>query len=247
MTLICMFDVDGTLTPARQPMDKKFEGFFREFITHTPTYLISGSDYSKIEEQLPQDILQNCEGVFGCSGSQYFEEGKEIFSKDHKFQFLLHLLCEDFIESSEYRIRRGNHIEKRPGMLNVSVVGRNASLEERLQYFEWDKLSNERAKFVDIINQSGLPYEASAGGQISIDIVPTGWNKSVAKSEVLRQHPNAKLVFFGDRICEGGNDMPLAMSLNDGSKQHRAYPVVDYNETWQYLSIISEKYNKVAA
>ena len=89
--------------------------------------------------------------------------------------------------------------------------------------------------------------DASAGGQISIDIVPTGWNKSVAKSEVLRQHPNAKLVFFGDRICEGGNDMPLAMSLNDGSKQHRAYPVVDYNETWQYLSIISEKYNKVAA
>lgn len=247
MTLVCIFDVDGTLTPARQAMDEKFAKFFREFITHVPTYLISGSDYSKLEEQVPQDILQNCNGVFGSSGSQYFEAGKEVFSKDHKFKFLLHMLCEDFVDLSDYQIRRGNHIEKRPGMLNVSVIGRNASLEDRKHYSEWDKRNNERAKFVDVINKSRLPYEASAGGEISIDIVPNGWNKSTAMPEVLDQHPNANVLFFGDKIDKGGNDKPLADALNDGSGKHRAYPVNDYTDTWQYLAIISEKYNKVAA
>ncbi len=247
MKTIYLFDVDGTLTPARQPMVPKFENYFRRFVAEYPVYLISGSDYSKLQEQVPQDILDSCEGVFGCSGSQYYEDNELVFSKDHSFSKQLMHICESYVDMSEYSVRTGTHIEKRPGMLNVSVVGRQASVEQRRRYFEWDQATRERKQLVDQINKSKLPYEASAGGEISIDIVPTGWNKSVAKDEILSRQPGSRLVFFGDRICEGGNDLPLAEVLRIEKQPHCAISVEDYQNTWFQLDIIQAKQKTKAA
>lgn len=238
MNKICLFDVDGTLTPSRQPMDGEFAKFFIQFVEAMPTFLVSGSDYAKLKEQVPQNILHGCKGVFGCSGSEYFEVGEAIYRNDHTFNSDLERLCENFVKHSAYPLRRGNHIEKRVGMLNISVVGRNASFEERSAYHHWDKTSQERAQFVESINDSKLGYEASAGGEISVDIVPTGWNKSVAKEKILDQHPHAQLIFFGDRICDGGNDLPLAQALTINGSIHEAISVQGYTDTWAQISKI---------
>lgn len=235
MQTIYLFDVDGTLTPARQKMELNFEIFFRKFVLENPVYLISGSDYSKLQEQVPQDILDSCKGVFGCSGAQYYEKDKLVFSKDHEFSNQVKLICENFVDLSDYPVRTGTHIEKRPGMLNVSVVGRQATVEQRKRYHDWDQVIGERRRFVDQINTSKMPYEASAGGEISIDIVPTGWNKSVTKNEILSRNASASLVFFGDRICEGGNDKPLAEVLTIPDEPHSAVSVNTYLETWERL------------
>lgn len=37
---------------------------------------------------------------------------------------------------------RGTFIEFRNGMLNVSPVGRNCSREERIEFYEYDKVSD---------------------------------------------------------------------------------------------------------
>ena len=47
-----IFDVDGTLTDARQPMDAEFETFFKSWMQDKNVYLVSGSDLEKIEEQV---------------------------------------------------------------------------------------------------------------------------------------------------------------------------------------------------
>ena len=224
MKTVYLFDVDGTLTPPRMPIDTGFLGFFYQFTKANHVYLVSGSDYGKIEEQMPDIVLDNCEGIFGCSGAQYVIKGKEIYTKNHSFPRLLNLICETFVDSSPYAKRFGNHVELRPGMLNVSVVGRNASSTARQDYFEWDQMICERRDFVDLINKSTLPYEASCGGEISIDIVPKGWNKSVVMTEVLARNPGARLAFFGDRICAGGNDLPLAEALKKSDGPHISPP-----------------------
>ena len=36
-------------------------------------------------------------------------------------------------------MRSGKHIEERPGLVNFSVVGRNATFGERKLYIEYDK------------------------------------------------------------------------------------------------------------
>ena len=47
------------------------------------------------------------------------------------------------------------------------------------------------------------------GGQISIDVTREGWDKSYA-FENMRQTPD-QCVFFGDKICQDGNDLDIAM------------------------------------
>ena len=54
-------------------------------------------------------------------------------------------LCQNLIDKSIYPIKRGNHLETRVGLLNISVVGRACSQSQRLDYFDWDQNSQERA------------------------------------------------------------------------------------------------------
>ena len=54
---VYIFDVDGTLTPARQPATQEFLTFFEDWAKEHTFYLCSGSDLEKIEEQLPSEIL----------------------------------------------------------------------------------------------------------------------------------------------------------------------------------------------
>ena len=120
-------------------------------------------------------------------------------------------------------------------MLNISVVGRNASLEDRMHYYAWDKKSRERAGFVEQLNAMELPYEASAGGQISVDVVPKGWNKAVAMPEILKRHPDSAIHFFGDRMGKGGNDRPLALALEAKGAPHKAVAVSGYEDCFRHL------------
>ena len=66
---VFLFDVYGTLTPARQKMTDEFYLLFKQWIEDKVVYLISGSDYKKLQEQVPEDILNSVAGVFGCMGN----------------------------------------------------------------------------------------------------------------------------------------------------------------------------------
>ena len=99
-------------------------------------------------------------------------------------------------------------------MLNFSIVGRDCSLEERLEYFEYDVQSNERSIISDEIINKWSNLDAVIGGQISIDITPKGMNKSQVFSEVKKFYSDARYIFIGDRTMEGGNDYPLAKIMN---------------------------------
>lgn len=234
MKTVFAFDVDGTLTQPRQAMSEDFAIFFRQFVSDNPVYLITGSDRPKIQQQVPEDIMNMCLGTFTCSGAEYWEGDSLIYRRDHSFPKGLHQTAQSFIDQSPYPHRYGTHIEPRPGMLNISVVGRQASLEQRSAYNRWDREHGERLKFVEMMHEKFPDYEATTGGEISIDIVPMGWNKSVAKAEIQEREGECHIMFFGDRLQQGGNDKPLADALeSDGSGT--AIEVSSYEETWQHL------------
>ena len=56
MDKIYIFDVDGTLTPSRRPMDKKFAQYFKKWAKTNTYWLVSGSDMEKMDEQVPELI-----------------------------------------------------------------------------------------------------------------------------------------------------------------------------------------------
>jgi len=228
MENIYLFDVDGTLTEPRQPMTAAFAKLFRQFAGENLVYLVSGSDLKKIQEQIPADILVLCEGIFSSSANQFdirdnliyqneFEPGKELL------EFL-----EQQVIKSDYKSKTGNHIEHRPGMINFSVVGRNASKEQRANYTAWDKRKLERKRLAILLMVHFPMLDVKIGGEISVDIYPTGLDKRQSVNYLQEKHPDKRICFFGDKTNKNGNDYSVVISLTDNDKVH---PVMTYRQT----------------
>lgn len=232
---IFLFDVDGTLTPAREKMTDGFYSFFQKWARDKTVYLVSGSDYEKLQEQLPLSLLESLSGIFCCMGSVLYVEGKLIHKHDFDPPPELINYLHDCLASSSYDVRTGNHLERRIGMLNFSIVGRNSTLKQRKTYHNHDALVKERETIANYINDDAnfKDIGATVGGEISIDIYPIGLDKS----QVLRYIKGREYIFFGDKIFPGGNDYALGHAL----EKHNStlHCVKDYNET---LELIKEKY-----
>ena len=131
METIYLFDVDGTLTDPRQSIDEEFAGIFLDWVEakNPIVYLVTGSDLKKIEQQLFDTFLRSCEGVFTCSANQLWNGADLVYQ--NKFRAPRGLLgdLKLYLEiGAQYNVRTGRHIERRPGMINFSVLGRNANL-----------------------------------------------------------------------------------------------------------------------
>tara|TARA_B100000700_G_scaffold330674_2_gene458228 strand:- start:6559 stop:7266 length:708 start_codon:yes stop_codon:yes gene_type:complete len=226
---IYLFDVDGTLTPPRQAMKENFSSFFEEWMKNKKVYLISGSDYHKLEEQVPFPILKGVSGVFGCMGNTFHLAGHSISRRDYTPSEELLAFLEEKLAHSEYVLRCGNHIEKRVGMINFSIVGRNASISQRHAYHLYDEKTQEREQIAEEIKEQFPHLNAVVGGEISIDIFPEGADKS----QILNHLPRGNYIFFGDKTNPGGNDYALAHALEE--RKFKVHGVKNYNETWTIL------------
>ena len=68
-----LFDMDGTLTDARKPISEDVVNALRSVSPSIRKYLVTGSDMSKIEEQIPNDILLDLfERVYSCNGTRVY-------------------------------------------------------------------------------------------------------------------------------------------------------------------------------
>ena len=243
MNNIYIFDVDGTLTPSRQPMTDEFREYFTQWTKKNFFFLVSGSDIDKLREQLSEEILGRAMGVFCCAGNKLYLNG-ELHS-ENKFEPPEQLIefLEHKLEVAQFLPRAGNHIENRGAMLNFSVIGRDCNLNQRQMYFDYDNKNGERIRIAKKIREM-FPYlDASIGGQISIDIYPKGNDKSQILSVIEKilaggMSGGWKAVtytFIGDRMEEGGNDYPLAQ-LMETRDDCRVFSTEDDNDTWRILA-----------
>ncbi len=226
-----LFDVDGTLTPSRLSIDPEFKDFFLKWIKGKKVYLVTGSDYGKSEEQLGREILESVTLCYNNAGNLHCSEGREIYKLDwNPPQALLNFLNQ-LLKESPYPLRTGTHIEHRIGMINFSIVGRDCTYEQRLDYNRYDTETQERRKICEMIMKKFPDLEASIGGQISVDIYPKGKNKGQVVDFLC-----GPIVFFGDRTEPGGNDYEIAARLNKAP--HKVITVKDWKETYEYLKKI---------
>lgn len=218
------FDVDGTLTPSRSLIDEDFRKEFLEFAKTNEVCLVTGSDYPKTLEQLGKEIIDSCKFVFNCCGNEVRVKDEIKSQSLWKPSGVLLLTLEHLKRTSGFSVRTGKHIENRIGMINFSVVGRNATKEQRAMYVDWDTATNERNEFAKEIRKLFTDLDCSIAGETGLDIYPRGKDKSQ-----VREWIENKLVFFGDRCEPGGNDYPLAKVADT------VYNVKDWQETRQIL------------
>ncbi|KAL2351718.1 eukaryotic phosphomannomutase [Cryomyces antarcticus] len=224
---ICLFDVDGTLTPARRSVSPEMLQLLSALRHKVAIGFVGGSDLAKQQEQLGTPsipVTTLFDFCFAENGLTAYRMGVPLAS--HSFikwlgepayqrlvRFILH-----YIADLDIPVKRGTFVEFRNGMINVSPIGRNASVEERNEYERFDLEHGIRRTFVEAIKQQfpdlGLTY--SIGGQISFDVFPKGWDKTYCLQHVAAEadRPDGGVAyttihFFGDKTYQGGNDWEI--------------------------------------
>jgi len=221
-----LFDVDGTLTPSRQPIDPQFQSFFQKFVEENKVSLVTGSDLSKTKEQLGCMIPGMVEYCFNCSGNDVYSGPKNVYTNDWTLPKDAEEWLAGFLKESKFVLRTGLHFEHRPGMCNFSIVGRNATLGERKLYVKYDEETNERNKIARMLVERFKYIDAVVGGETGIDIFPRGKDKA----QVLSWIKEEQIFFFGDRCEPGGNDYPIANILKR-KPGNKVYHVSDWRDT----------------
>jgi len=228
-----LFDVDGTLTPSRRSMDPEFRIWFCEFMSTNDVFLVTGSDYAKTVEQLGTTITENVECVYGCSGNDVWKNGRNVWYNNWQLPVIAETFLTQCLNESMFEIRTGNHLERRPGMVNFSIIGRNATHEQRKQYIEHDTKYNERNQIVEAFNMMfGDEITATAGGETGLDIYPVGKDKAQIIDDFSEYDT---IFFFGDRCDPAGNDYTLAQAVSALSGRGSYYHVDGWIDTYEKL------------
>lgn len=216
-TTICLFDVDGTVTAARQKVTKEMEDFMERLREKVTVGLVGGSDLVKILEQLNgNDALNKYDYVFSENGLVAHKAGKLIFQEsiikyvgEEKLQKFINF-CMAYMSKLTLPFKRGNFIEVRSGLINVAPCGRSCSKEERNQFEAYDKEHKIREQFIATLKAEFASFNLtySIGGQISFDVFPDGWDKRFCLTQVISDGFE-KIYFFGDKTFKGGNDYEI--------------------------------------
>ncbi|KAJ1961779.1 Phosphomannomutase 1 [Dipsacomyces acuminosporus] len=213
---ICLFDVDGTLTPARGVITDRMKETLIALRKKCVVGFVGGSDLAKQKEQLGNDVINFFDFCFSENGLTAYRKGEPLpgnsflqFLGEDRYSKVVNF-CLRYIADLELPQKRGTFIEFRRGMVNISPIGRNCSREERNEYEKFDLEHKIREKFVAALQKEfpdyGLKY--SIGGQISFDVFPIGWDKTYCLNH-LKDEGFTTFHFFGDKTFEGGNDFEI--------------------------------------
>ncbi|KAJ7502908.1 eukaryotic phosphomannomutase [Mycena galericulata] len=216
---LVLFDVDGPLTLARQHVSPETVETLRALRKKAVIGFVGGSDLAKISEQLSvngSNVVDDFDYAFAENGLTAYKAGKVLESQsfikflgEDRYKVLVNFILH-YIADMDIPIKRGTFVEFRNGMINVSPIGRNATIAERLEFNAHDKQHGLRAAFVKVLQDKfpdyGLTY--SIGGQISFDIFPNGWDKTYALKHVADEGFD-EIHFFGDKTDKGGNDYEI--------------------------------------
>lgn len=216
--VLVLFDVDGTLTVPRQKITSDFTYFLEQLKEKVTVGIVGGSDLTKISEQVSssdKDVTKMFEYVFSENGLVGYHNG-ELFHQKSIADFMGEDKLQQFINYtlhlfSDIKLpcKRGNFVEFRHGMINISPIGRSCTQSQRDEFDAYDKLHGVRLKVVEQLKNefqdSGLKF--SIGGQISIDVFPDGWDKRYCLQFLEKKY--STIHFFGDKTFEGGNDYEI--------------------------------------
>lgn len=244
---ILLFDVDGTLTPPRNPETQDMKDTLKRARKAGFTIgIVGGSDFSKQKEQLGDSILEDFDYVFSENGLLSYKDGKH-FHQNSLLNFLGNEKIMKFVKKCLHAIadldipvQRGTFVEFRNGMLNISPIGRNCSQSERDEFEQFDKKHSIRAKLIEDLKATfpDYPLSYSIGGQISFDVFPNGWDKTYCLQFVEKEFDT--IHFFGDKTEKGGNDYEIF-----SDPRTVGHSVNTYKDTIEILNKLMQEKNKL--
>lgn len=223
---IVLFDVDGTLSLSRRAATPDMLAALAALRQKVAIGYVGGSDLSKQQEQLgaaDRPVTSMFDFSFSENGLTAWKLGQALTGTsfiqwigEAQYKELVNFILH-YVADLDIPVKRGTFVEFRHGMINVSPVGRNANLEERLAFEKYDLEHGIRPAFIEKLKErfAHLDLTYSIGGQLSFDVFPAGWDKTycLRHLEDEAKKPNgitySTVHFFGDKTFKGGNDWEI--------------------------------------
>ena len=258
MKKLFLFDMDGTLTPARKKMGHDILSAL-EMLQRSGWELgiISGSDMDYIKQQC--DLLFDLSPIdvrnihfLPCNGTKYYKNFKKVWEYNMRSKLGSDLMISVYRTLLKFQGNivsmyldvplTGNFFQMRGSVLNWCPIGRNAMEVDRKKWLEMDSIFAIREVYINQFNSEFNSEEITIklGGETSFDIYPTGWNKTFP----LNKKPFVeyeKIYFAGDRCYKNGNDEELYNFLKE-EKYCDAFQVNKPEDTIKLIEkVIQEK------
>jgi len=229
MKKLIAFDLDGTLAESKSALSDRMSELLNELLDNFQVCVISGGKFGQFEKQLLGNLKTspaNLEKLhlmptcgtryftYDLAGAKWHQVYAEDFTEDEKKK-IIEALHEGVKECGFDKDKTwGEQIEDRGSQITFSALGQEAPVKEKE---EWDPDNTKKAKIRDIVAHKIPEFEVRSGGSTSVDITKLGIDKAYGMEKLMQILEISKedILFFGDRLTEGGNDYPVkAMGID---------------------------------
>ncbi len=229
MKKVLAFDLDDTLAVTKSPISDRMSELLNELLNHFDICIISGGRYEQFKTQVIDRLhvephKLNKLHLMPTCGTRYYRYDE--LESEWQLQYAEDLTGEqkrqiqDVLEASAKELGlweenpAGDIIEDRGSQITFSALGQKATPEDK---YAWDPEGTKKAQLRDLAAQSLPGLEVRAGGSTSIDVTREGIDKAYGMQKLIDAIDVNKddILFFGDKLQEGGNDYPVrAMGID---------------------------------
>lgn len=251
--------MDGTLTEPRKKIEWSTVCAVRDLSNIAEIGIVTGSDYDYLIDQCEElwyglgSTKPSRITLMPCNGTKMYRYSwdrrrwelkhsrdmrQEMGQKNYNsllsslMSYQIVLACQEDIPFS------GTFLHFRESMLNWCPIGRKATQAEREAWKKVDDEKNLRPYYLKLLKKEltklDVPVTAALGGSTSIDIYPTGWDKTYA----LQHFKEYACWFVGDKCHPDGNDHSI---FEVTSAHGRGYVTKSPKNTEEIIKDISKQ------
>ena len=244
---IIIFDIDGTLVESSYKISDEHAFILNQLKKHYEIGICGGGTLERIIDQIDKKVyfdhyFTECGCVYHKNSSKNKNHLKleNMYTKNiriHEIYPYINELVKNalkFIGNVDYLLS-GHFIDLRNGIIYVSCIGMQATLEEREIFIEKEKEENIREKLINLLKENAEilnikdKVSIKIGGSVGIAIYPIEYDKKQIL-DTIHQSDYENIIYFGDKYDPEGNDYHL---IND--PQVKGHKVDSVDQTYEIL------------
>jgi HAD superfamily hydrolase (TIGR01484 family) len=218
------FDLDDTLAISKSPISDRMAELFTQLLSKYHVCVISGGKIEQFHMQVVDRIDASPEQLshlhlMPTCGTRYYRY--DVTNESWKLQYAEDLTPEqkkNIVEVLEKSAKDqglwveepyGELIEDRNSQITYSVLGQQAPAEVKYAWAE--KNAETKLKLRDLVAERLPDLEVRLGGTTSVDVTRIGIDKAYGIQKLMDELNigTDEILFFGDKLQEGGNDYPV--------------------------------------
>ncbi|MDT0158464.1 HAD-IIB family hydrolase [Microbacterium sp. ARD32] len=216
------FDLDDTLAPSKGRIDVRIADLLRALLQRVEVAIISGGNEDQFRRQVIAQLNDATASdltrlhLLPTCGTRYLRHDGTDFTAvyahdltDREKTDALTALREEAERLNLWEPQPwGEILEDRGSQITFSALGQQAPRDAK---HAWDPDGTKRAALRDAVAPRLPGLEVRSGGSTSIDITRAGIDKAYGMRRLaeLTGIPLPDMLFYGDRLDEGGNDYPV--------------------------------------